>query len=175
MNIHPLIVHFPIGLLILYAGFEIVRVSWLVRQSWYFHIKAILAILGTLAAYAAIVTGGWFEESIPENAGISPVIEKHEMMASITATIFTIIALAYLFAWLQKEGVIEKCVTRMPWTRQGLVILEKLDRLILCAPVSIILALVGVVAIGLTGGLGAAMVYGPDIDPFVQIIYNLFF
>lgn len=132
-------------------------------------------MLGTLAAYAAIITGDWFAESIPSDAPIQAVIEKHEMMASITATIFTIIALAYLFAWLQKEGVIEKCVARMLWTRPGVVILEKLDRLILCAPVSMILALVGVVAITMTGGLGAAMVYGPDIDPFVKIIYNLFF
>jgi uncharacterized membrane protein len=175
MNIHPLIVHFPIGLLILYAGLEIIRLPWLVRQSWYFHIKAVLAIFGTVAAYAAVVTGGWFEESIPRNADIRPIIEVHEMMASVTATIFTIIALAYVFTWLQKEGVIEKYVARMPWVRMPVVILEKLDRLILCTPVSMILALAGVVAITMTGGLGAAMVYGPDIDPFVKIIYNLFF
>ncbi len=175
MNIHPLLVHFPIGLLILYAGFEIVRLPWLVRQSWYFHIKAVLAILGTVAAYAAIITGGWFEETIPENADIRPIIEKHEMMAGVTAAIFTIIAVAYLFAWLKQEGVIEKLALRLPWTSPIVTVLAALDGLILSAPISVILSLAGVVALTITGGLGASMVYGPDIDPFVTIIYHVFF
>jgi len=41
------------------------------------------------------------------------------------------------------------------------------------SPLLAIPALIGLAAIVVTGALGAAIVYGPDIDPFVKIIYSL--
>jgi len=38
-----------------------------------------------------------------------------------------------------------------------------------------LLALLGLVLIIITGGLGAAIVYGPNVDPFVNFIYSIFF
>ena len=39
----------------------------------------------------------------------------------------------------------------------------------------ILLALVGLVCITITGGLGGTMVYGPNADPFFGVIYKLMF
>lgn len=84
MNIHPLFVHFPIGILVLYTAFEFARLKFITKQQFYIPLKSILAILGTAAA-------------------------------------------------------------------------------------------LGLVAITITGGLGASIVYGPDVDPVVHFIYSLFF
>lgn len=175
MNIHPLIVHFPIALLMLYTFFEVVRVPWFVRQSWYFYIKAVLVTLGTIAVYAAMTTGDWFAESIPRDAPIQAVIEKHEMMASITAVIFSILAVTYTLLWLGKTGVLQRFAERHEWSRPLVRLTEHCEQSRYMTPALIILAIAGAVAVGVTGGLGASMVYGPDIDPFVTIIYKLFF
>lgn len=165
MYIHPLIVHFPIALLMLYTFFEVVRLPWLVRQQWYFYVKAVLVTLGTLGAYAAIITGDWFAESIPKGAPILDVVETHEMMASITACIFTALALVYILLWLGREGVLKGWVLRL---------YDKLSSRY-TTPLLVLGSIAGFVALSITGGLGASMVHGPDIDPFVTIIYNLFF
>jgi len=48
----------------------------------------------------------------------------------------------------------------------------KLKYFILFPPVAIVLALAGLVAITVTGGLGGAIVYGPDADPFFKLVYH---
>jgi len=42
-------------------------------------------------------------------------------------------------------------------------------------PIVYVLAIAGIIAITFTGALGAAIVYGSDVDPIVKIIYGLFF
>ena len=39
----------------------------------------------------------------------------------------------------------------------------------------LLIALVGIVVITITGALGGAIVYGPEVDPIVSVIYHLFF
>lgn len=46
---------------------------------------------------------------------------------------------------------------------------------VLRSPFLPFLALIGLIAITMTGALGGAIVYGPNVDPVVKFVYSLFF
>ena len=49
MNIHPLLVHFPIALLTIYSLLELVPFKQIYRQSYWFYTKAIILIIGSIS------------------------------------------------------------------------------------------------------------------------------
>ena len=165
MNIHPLFVHFPIGILVLYTAFEIFRFKIVERQSWYFEIKAILSIIGTFAAYLTASTGELAEDimaiSSPDKM---PLVDIHSMYANATITVFSILAGSYIFEWLKISEKLSKIT--------AIVFLQKLSYFI--QKYSPAIAVVGLILITITGALGASIVYGPDVDPIVKFIYNIF-
>ncbi|KHO51327.1 MAG: hypothetical protein QT04_C0044G0036 [archaeon GW2011_AR11] len=57
LNIHPIFVHFPIALLSLYAVMVLIRFRKVMGLPYWSYAKAILAIAGTLGAFAALQTG----------------------------------------------------------------------------------------------------------------------
>lgn len=149
MNLHPIVVHFPIGLLTFYAVLELIRFKRIAEKPYWMNIKAILAIFGFLTALAAYLTGPEVE------GGAAPrILEMHETFASATLLIFGIIALNYLLRWARHEGIHH----RIPMLPNRVVIT---------------LAILGLVAITITGGLGGAMVYGTNFDPFMAPIFQL--
>ena len=170
MNIHPLFVHFPIGILSLYVFIEILRIRPLVRQAYYFELKAILVFLGTVAAFLAASTGDMAEELI--HAGTNsvvgkdflPLVERHSAYAGATIAVFGLLAASYVFLYLKKQGWLQKVTDNTPLVT----FMNSIQHF------SIPLALLGFILITITGGLGAVLVYGKDIDPIVTIIYTIF-
>ena len=57
MDLHPIIVHFPVALLTLYGIFELFSVRRIARKPYWFYVKAVLVIFGALGALAAWLTG----------------------------------------------------------------------------------------------------------------------
>lgn len=161
MNLHPIIVHFPIALLTLYAVMEILRLPFLTRQQWYFFMKAVLVILGSLASWFGVLSGTLSEKFQAGN----PVLDYHEFFAYSTAIIFSVIALCYALAWYSD------------YMNQNGVVLDskivKFAKEIVKNYLVIILALLGLACVTITGGLGGVMVFGPDADPFFKPIYNV--
>jgi uncharacterized membrane protein len=161
MNIHPIVVHFPIALLTLYSIFEIARFPFLTKQPWYFFIKAVLVILGSLVSGAALLTGQLSEKFQEGN----PVLEYHEFFAYSTAAIFGLIALLYALTWYADHRA-----------QQGVSLQSRLVRFsqfIVKGKLIILLVLLGLMCVTITGGLGGVMVFGPDADPFFKPIYQL--
>lgn len=161
MNIHPIIVHFPIALLTLYSIFEIARLPFLTRQPWYFFIKAVLVVIGAAASGAAILTGKLSEKFQEGN----PVLEYHEFFAYSTAAIFGLIALTYALTWYADYRA-----------QHGISLQSKLvtvSEFVVKGKLVILLAILGLICVTITGGLGGVMVFGPDADPFFKPIYEL--
>ena len=177
MNIHPLFVHFPIGLLVVYSLLELggYLLPALRRQVWVFPVKVFLLFGGVLAAFAALVTGGLAKELI-ETAGADPnlvIVEVHSSFAVATTLLYLLIAVAYLIRiadtrWGNCDADPNGFFMRL-WGFK-----KWLAHLILDTPLLPALALLALVGMTVTGALGAAIVYGPDIDPFVSFIYHLF-
>lgn len=158
-DLHPLIVHFPIALLVFYAVLECARFKKLSSQGWYFFVKAVLLVAGTLAAFVAFLTGNIAGENFEDGAN-EQVMGLHRFFAVTATVVFSIVALLYLLAWLER-GVQNVFLKRA--------------RAFVESPVMVIPAVLGLIAMVFTGALGAVLVYGPDIDPLVKWIYSLFF
>ncbi len=165
MNIHPLFVHLPIGILALYSAFEILRFRFLVNRSSYFEVKTILVIAGALSTFLASATGDMAEDVMRKtDPSKLPLVEIHSMFAGAVVGIFSALAVAYFFEWCSRNAVFG-FMTRVA-------ILQRISKLIL--KLSLPLALLGLIFMTITGGLGGAIVYGSDADPFIKVIYTLF-
>ncbi|MDO8601593.1 MAG: hypothetical protein Q7R62_00465 [bacterium] len=160
MNLHPIFVHFPIALLTIYALAELLQIKRL--QDWppFFYIKATFSILGTLGSFAAAATGLMIDSqfSVGEAAKL---VQTHKTLALITISIFLVIALVYLISWLRRAG------KPLPPP------LLSLERLFIEKKLIILFALIGLFAVTITGALGGAIAFGPDIDPAARFFYNL--
>ena len=175
MNIHPLLVHFPIALLTLYAVCELIRFKKITAKLYWFHVKAILIIAGLVTAELALGSGEAIEHMFKEKNPIKDaIVPVHAASAEGTIGIFLILAISYLILWIEydssKTFLVRYSALVKPWER-----LTKIAKWIVNTPVALVLALIGVIGVTITGALGGAMVHGPDIDPFVSFVYHLFF
>ena len=176
MNIHPLFVHFPIALLVVYSVLELGSyfISLLRRQKWIFSVKAFLLFTGVLTAFVALVTGGIAEDLV---AGVNPrafILEVHSPFAIATTVLYSILAATYIIRLFDQNGWgnyiagLSNPFIRI-WSLKKYGAYLILDTWFLLLLVT--LALIGMLV---TGALGAALVYGPNADPFISFIYHLF-
>ena len=175
MNLHPIAVHFPIALLTLYSVMEMFRYRRVVEQPWWFHMKAFLVILGTLAANGASLTGEMIAEQLKASGVLPSIVATHEQWAKITIGIYSLLAAAYLVVWMERTGVLNRLFPdpiggfRDLFDRR----LFPAARYFIKSYFSAVIALLGLIAITITGALGGSMVYGPDVDPVARIVYDL--
>lgn len=169
MNIHPIFVHFPIALLTVYAFMEIIRIKKLQDLPYYFYIKASFLCIGTLSSFLALNTGEMAEHAI--GAQGDKLIEMHSAFASVSVWIFVILSLVYINVWISKTEYNAKLLS----SKFGKIwaIKSKIASKIFTSPLVVILAVIGLITITITGALGGAIVYGPDVDPIVKFIYRL--
>lgn len=168
MNIHPLIVHFPIALLVLYVVFEVLPLErWYPRAAWA-DIKAILVCFGGLGLLAALLTGQLAESSLLAHASEN-VLHIHKTFAGASTAVFGLIALAYFIRW-----AFSKHATFLKPLQEGVPIIQTYSNIILKRWIVVPLALIGFVALSLTGTLGAIIVYGSSGDFATQFVASLF-
>lgn len=179
MNPHPIFVHFPIALLTIYSVLELIRWKRLTNQQYWFYIKAVFIMLGGVSALAALATGDIAKEALQNNLFHSPitnfrqVVSMHELFADIAIVIFGILAACYLAAWLDKIGFAN--FTNKHGLERTWRVIVKIYNLVINTPLVILLAILGLIVITITGGLGGILVYGPNADPFFKIMYSLLF
>ncbi len=161
-NIHPLVVHFPIALISVYAVAELVRFKKLLAQSAWFYIKAFLITIGGLSTLVALYFGDIAKSALGGHG--NELINLHETFAKLSTAFAGLIALAYLISVIDRSGYI-----KLP----GFVL--KYAAFIQKTWVIVILALALLASIVITGALGGSIVYGPDSDFAVKTIYHLFF
>lgn len=149
MNIHPIIIHFPIAFLTLYAVLELVRFQKVTSQPYWFYVKAILVIAGSLGALVAFITGGIASGWVNEGPRIFLL---HKYFGFSTFLLSVIVAKAYGWQWFRPN---------------------RYSRFILQPKVVVSLAILILFFVTTTGGLGGAMVRGTTFDPFMKPIFKL--
>lgn len=132
-HIHPMIVHFPIALLI--VGFFSDLVGLVSRKEFFNKTGFYLLILGTLGAVAAYLSGEFAGDGVTEAGALGQALEVHE-------------SAAVLSVWLMAGTAL---------VRIGAVVLKKYEGAV--KAVAFGLFLVGVLSIARTGYYGGELVF----------------
>ena len=129
-------------------------------------------MIGAAMAGAAYLSGEIAEELVGE----SRLIEIHSQWAKMTVVIFGFIAVCYAIAWFSRLEIAGRIEDSLKLKDVSAYIkVKKLINYLVGSSVMVLPALAGLACVLVTGALGGAIVYGPDVDPFVRIIYNLVF
>lgn len=84
--IHPMIVHFPIALLIASVVLDLLAFRWLTKS---FREASLYTLIGgLLGAVLAIVTGSLAEDLVVKGGAPKAVIERHETLAYVSTALF---------------------------------------------------------------------------------------
>ncbi len=163
-NIHPLFVHFPIAFLLLYSLIRILPFERLIPSLSWRHIQQVLLLAGILGAFLSNTTGELAEHLVrPEEA----LVEMHAFFALASTWIYGLLLgaeiLFTLNPYLSKKFPLGSITT----------LLIKIETLLTNRTLTLVLAVLGVVAISLTGLLGGVMVYGTSADPLAPVILKI--
>jgi uncharacterized membrane protein len=134
-NLHPLLIHFPIGLLLAAASLDLGD-ALLRRPPWLGIAGTSLYVAGTVAAVASYLTGLQAASTVLVPGMAHPVLNDHRNWALITTVYFAVVSTARVAARF----------AMFPRTRR--------DRLLLLAT-----GVVGVVLLQQTAERGARLVY----------------
>jgi len=144
--LHPLLVHFPIALLIAVLLFD--AVGWLWRRVAFTEAALGIQALGVLGAAAAVISGNQAEEAVEGIPGIHDVLELHERLGQMVLWVgLALLALRLFLLWKRMSGQVTK----------GLMTLLSLGLAIL---------------VGVTGYYGGELVYryGAGVEPVMRML-----
>ena len=163
-NIHPLFVHFPIALLVVYSVLTILPLpKWFPKFAWR-QIRQIVLLFGVLGAVAASSTGEIAEKLVRPDHDL---VEMHAFFAATSTWIYGVLlvgeVLLYVNNFLQKKGMFTSVIPFLLWV----------EKCITHRIVTALLAFLGLLAISVTGLLGGVMVYGATADPVAPFVMNL--
>ena len=173
MNIHPILVHFPIALLTIYALMEILRFKKLQGVYGYWYAKAFVIVIGTLSSFAAFASGDEVGGEAITDPVMSKIFEMHESWAAATLSIFSLIAVYYIAELVNDSVSFQSWLGAVPGRKSIWDGVRRIFGFIGRPAVLVLLACVGLIAITTTGALGGMMVYGPGVDPVVSFIYSI--
>jgi uncharacterized membrane protein len=86
-GLHPLVTHFPIGLLLTVPVFLVISLCWPRRRTWAIA-ALVLMLLGTAGAFLATSTGEASAEAVELAGRAGAVLERHEDLAELARNLF---------------------------------------------------------------------------------------
>ncbi len=89
-HLHPMIVHFPIALLL--VGFLSDIVGLTTKREFYSQVGFLMLVLGTLGLLAAYITGKLAGSGITEAGALMQALDTHEESATLTLWVVLIAA-----------------------------------------------------------------------------------
>jgi len=111
-GLHPLIVHFPIALLLVAPLFVLLGLLPDVGRG-FARAALVLMALGTVAAFVAVASGEAAAKLVTRTAAVEEALEEHEEMAETVRTLFSVLTVIYgAMFWLpvlrKKLGVVKR-------------------------------------------------------------------
>lgn len=94
-GLHPLIIHFPIALLIVVPILILIGAFSAKRGKAFLVSALILMAIGTAATFIAVSTGEAAGELAERVANVEPVLESHEELAETTRTVFSVLTAVF--------------------------------------------------------------------------------
>lgn len=97
---HPLVVHFPIALLLVGTAFRLLGMACRARRpAFLVPAGRVLLALGTLSAWVAVYTGTLADAEVARTLCDPTVVETHENLAYVVAGLFTTALVADAVLW----------------------------------------------------------------------------
>lgn len=90
MNLHPIIVHFPVVCLTLYSFIEIISIFHAGFRAKFQFTKLVLLIIGIAGGFAGLMSGEVAQQILEEK---SKTVLIHEVYANLTVKVYLIILL----------------------------------------------------------------------------------
>lgn len=121
-GLHPLIIHFPIALLLVAPLFLIIgaALGWHRGRAYLFS-ALILLLVGTASVFVAVESGEAAGKLAERTPAINAVLEHHEHLAERTQATFTVLTVL-LAVWLAVSHFVRRLQTRSI-TRLAIVIM----------------------------------------------------
>lgn len=161
IDIHPLLIHFPIALLSVYTVTQLIPPRWLWRNTTLFTLNTFLLLVGSATLLIARQSGDLLEHS----RQFTPLMHTHSQWATMTTVLYGILTIFYFLLLALKLTEVGKT----PWLRPYTKILQPAQWLFNNYIITLV-ALVGAGLLLVTGALGGGIVYGPTADPLVQFV-----
>lgn len=162
-NIHPIFVHFPIAFLLLYSLLKILPFKkWFPNVAWK-EIQRVLLLAGVLGSFIALSTGEIAEELTNAN---HKLVETHAFFATASTWLYGALLLGEALSFLNPR------IIKNPTAGIGAV-LTGIEKILTNQALTVFLAILGAIAITMTGLLGGAMVYGTTADPLAGVVLKM--
>ncbi len=171
MDIHPIVVHFPIALLTIYSGMELFVYGTLQQKLWWVPMKRFLLIIGTIGGFFAILTGG-VAADVYEQTDTMALVEMHELFAQLSIGLYALLMIRECLLLSLEEGWIHEPLRLCGCPSQKF---ETMIHRFFPSLLTPFFSSIAFIALSITGALGGAIVYGPNVDPIVSFFYHLFF
>lgn len=119
-SLHPLVIHFPIGLLFVAPVFVLGALLWR-RLGTGWSLAALgLMVLGTLSLFFAVATGEAAGQLADRTPQITAAMERHESMAETGRVVFSLLTLAFAGLVLAPMALKREPARRLQWVSTAL-------------------------------------------------------
>ena len=163
-NIHPIFVHFPIAFLLLYSLIKIVPFKkWFPQVVWR-QIEVTLLVVGVIGAFVADSTGELAQHLVHPNRQL---VHMHSTFAGISTFLYALLLGAEILPFINTQ-----IIPRLKFAPL-LTFSIYIQKIVTDNIFSIIIAILGLLAISVTGLLGGAIVFGATADPVAGIVLKL--
>lgn len=156
-NIHPIVVHFPVAMLMAYSIIEIISLFSQKRAAKLYTTKTIILWIGAVWGFMALQTGEWTQEFLWISGDL---VHTHEEYADKTFFVYAIITVYYIIKTMYIQQIWGKY-----WVNNIQAYHSQLTSFFASSVTQVIVTLIAIVWMGLltiTGALGGAIAHGTN-------------